>query len=127
MTEYFEVVGRDGAARIGELRLTEPVTTPGLTTDVVRDAGSEWTTERDVPDGDPAVLTILPHRGLPGGTPDEVGEAFAPPDDIAAGYSNPSAVVVSPETAADYGADAYVLAGAQRLYRHGTALQEAIV
>ncbi len=30
MTDYFEVHDRDGAARLGELRLTEPVTTPAL-------------------------------------------------------------------------------------------------
>ena len=33
MTEYFEVTDRDGPARIGELRLTEPVVTPTLVTE----------------------------------------------------------------------------------------------
>ena len=30
MTDHFEVHERDGAARLGELRLAEPVTTPAL-------------------------------------------------------------------------------------------------
>ncbi|PSP82381.1 hypothetical protein BRC78_08615, partial [Halobacteriales archaeon QH_8_68_33] len=62
MTDYFEVHGRDGAARRGELRLASPVSTPALVTDadasagdgsaarpeagvahaVLADAGSEW-------------------------------------------------------------------------------------
>ena len=40
MTTFFEVHERDGAARIGELRLTEPLTTPALCDEVVTDAGS---------------------------------------------------------------------------------------
>ena len=126
MTEYFEVVGRDGAARLGELRLADPVTTPGLADDVVVDGGSEWVGDREEPTGADDALTILPHRGLPGGTPDEVTEAFAPT--AAAGDADyPSAVVISPTTATDYGADAYVLSGARRLDGHGEALREALV
>ena len=33
MTEYFEVHERDGAARVGELRLRDPVTTPAVADD----------------------------------------------------------------------------------------------
>ena len=112
MTEYFEVHERDGAARIGELRLSDPVETPTLADDIVADAGSLWPEDRDVPEGDESELTILPHRGFPGGTAEEVTEAFAVdyPD---VGF--PSAAVVSPETAEDFGADAYVLSGSQGL------------
>jgi archaeosine synthase len=124
MTDYFEVHDRDGAARLGELRLTDPVTTPGLVDDVLEDAGSEWTADREVPEGDDTSLTVLPHRALPGGTPEEVQAAFAGeyPD-----VDYPSAAVVSPETAADYGADAYVLSTAQSTAGHAEAFVDALV
>ncbi|MDG5778065.1 archaeosine synthase subunit alpha [Haloarculaceae archaeon H-GB2-1] len=124
MTDYFEVHHRDGAARIGELRLSDPLRTPALADDVVADAGSLWTADRDLPEGDEATLTVLPHRGLPGGTPEEVQEAFAPdyPD-----VDYPSAAVVSADTAADYGADAYVLSAGQNYVGHAAAFVEAVV
>jgi len=49
MTDYFEVHERDAAARVGELRLAESVTTPALADDVIRDAGSEWFQRQDRP------------------------------------------------------------------------------
>ncbi|MFB6151490.1 MAG: archaeosine synthase subunit alpha [Haloarculaceae archaeon] len=187
MTEYFEVHERDGAARLAELRLAEPVTTPALVTDadvpdadadasdvgadtdadasdvgadpdadtgngevnagprgadalardvtaprpdadvahpILRDAGSAWPAERGVPEGDESHLTILPHRGLPAGTPEEVQEAFAV-DPAAVEY--PSAAVVSAETAGDLGTDAYVLSGASGVVGHARAFVEAVV
>jgi len=39
MTEYFEVHARDGAARVGELRLRDSVSTPAIADDVVVDGG----------------------------------------------------------------------------------------
>lgn len=72
MTEYFEVLDRDGAARLGELRLAEPLVTPALAEDVLADAGSIWAGDRVVPEGGDDVLTILPHRAFPSGTPGEV-------------------------------------------------------
>jgi len=124
MTDYFEVHDRDGAARVGELRLSDPVTTPGLVDDVLADAGSEWTADREVPEGDDASLTVLPHRALPGGTPEEVQTAFAVdyPD-----VDYPSAAVISPDTAADHGADAYVLSTAQSIAGHAEAFVEAVI
>ena len=77
MTDYFEVHERDGAARVGELRLSDPLRTPAVVDDVLHDAGSLWPEERDAPDGDESVLTVLPHRAFPGGTADEVQAAFA--------------------------------------------------
>ena len=140
MTDFFEVHERDGAARIGELRLAEPIPTPalvdredvapptgavdGLVHHLLRDAGSLWSTEREVPTGDDASLTILPHRGLPAGTPEEVGEAFATeyPD-----VDFPSAAVISPDTAADHGTDAYVLSGTPGLVGHARAFVERVI
>ncbi len=143
MTQYVEIHERDGAARLGELRLEDSITTPaivgneneflptGVDADgpggphlVLRDAGSQWTAEREVPDGDDATITILPHRGFPGGTPDDVQDAFAVdyPD-----VDYPSAAVVTPDTAADLGADAYVLSNAQELDGHAQAFAAAIV
>lgn len=124
MTEYFEVHERDGAARLGELRLTEPLVTPALGDDILVDAGSEWARERDQPEANDSVLTVLPHRAFPPGTPEEVQEAFA------GGYPDvdfPSAAVVTPDTAADHGADAYVLSTSQGITGHAKAFVDAIV
>jgi len=124
MTEHFEVRDRDGAARVGELRLADPVATPAVADSFLVDAGSAWPAERAVPEGDAAALTVLPHRGLPAGTEPEVAAAFAPevPD-----VDYPAAAVVSPETAADLGVDAYVLSGTPGLVGHASAFVDALV
>jgi len=140
MTDYFEVHRRDGPARIAELRLSEPVTTPAIADDLLADAGSLWVADRDVPEGSDDVLTVLPHRGFPSGTDEAVMESFAVeyPD-----VDYPSAAVVAPETAADYGvpessdsgadrtssgrADAYVASGAQGFVGHGAGFKDAII
>ncbi|TKR25425.1 archaeosine synthase subunit alpha [Natronomonas salsuginis] len=123
MTEYFEVHGRDGAARRGEVRLADPLSTPALVDAVVEDAGSRWHEEQPMPAGDEATLTILPHRALPPGTEAPVEEAFAVeyPD-----VEFPSAAVVSPGTAADHGADAYVLSNAGGYAGHAEAFVDAV-
>jgi archaeosine synthase len=147
MTDHFEVHARDGAARIGEVRLDEPLRTPGLVGDRLRDAGSEWAAARGTPDGDPDALTVLPHRALPPGTPDEVRATFGgrgnaatgddpdPADGVAAGEDAPdaaaldfpTAVVVAPDTATDHGADAYVLSGGPALVGHAERFVDAVM
>jgi archaeosine synthase len=124
VTDFFEVHERDGAARLAELRLADPLTTPALVDDVLADAGSQWPAEREVPEGDETELTVLPHRAFPGGTPEEVQQAFAvdPPE-----VDYPSAAVVSPATAGDHGTDAYVLSTAQSMAGHAAAFVEGIV
>jgi archaeosine synthase len=154
MTDYFEVHERDGAARLAELRLAESVTTPALVTDadasqsadadapapdhaadaprpeadvahpILHDAGGAWATEPDDPAGDESRLTVLPHRGLPAGTPEEVEEAFATdyPD-----TEFPSAAVVSRTSVADHGTDAYVLSGAPGIVGHARKFVETVV
>ncbi|MUV87730.1 tRNA-ribosyltransferase [Natronomonas sp. CBA1123] len=124
MTDYFEVHERDAAARRGELRLADAVSTPALVDEFVVDSGSRWHEAREVPDGDDARLTILPHRALPPGTEQPVAEAFSGeyPD-----VEYPSAAVVSPETAADHGTDAYVLAGGPGYAGHAEAFVEAVL
>ena len=124
MTDYFEVHERDGAARLGELRLESSVPTPGLVDEVVRDAGSQWPAERAPPEGDESRLTVLPHRAFPAGTDDRVVEAFAVdyPD-----VDYPSAAVVSAASAADHGADAYVLSEAPGVVGHAEAFVEAVL
>ncbi|AGN01728.1 tRNA-guanine transglycosylase, various specificities [Salinarchaeum sp. Harcht-Bsk1] len=132
MTEYFEIHERDGAARLGELRLADPLRTPALVDDVLEDAGSLWSADRALPTGEEAngpagtddALTILPHRGLPAGTDPEVQSSFAPE------YPQvdfPSAAVVHQDTAADLGQDAYVLSSAQGVVGHAAAFAEALV
>jgi len=139
VTEYVEVHERDGAARLAELRLAEPLTTPALVTSVdderagesdgtgphpiIRDAGSQWTGDVHVPEGDEATLTILPHRAFPSGTPGEVEDAFTvAPESVE--FS--SAAVVSPDTARNLGTDAYVLAGAPGYVGHASAFLDAV-
>ena len=123
MTDYFEVHARDGAARVGELRLSSSLTTPALADDVVVDAGSLWSEARPTPEGSDDALTVLPHRAFPAGTREEVQESFAVayPD-----VDFPSAAVVTADTAENYGADAYVLADAAGLVGHAEAVTESV-
>ena len=123
MTDYFEVHARDGAARVGELRLSDPLVTPALGDEVLADAGSRWVADRDLPAGDDAQLTVLPHRAFPAGTDDRVQASFGVdyPD-----VDFPSAAVVSPGTAGNYGADAYVLSTASGVDGHADAFCDAI-
>jgi archaeosine synthase len=135
MTDHFEVTDRDGPARIGELRFDDPVVTPAVVDEsdregreaepygVLADAGSRWAAEREIPDGSPDRLTILPHRAFPGGTDDRVAESFAPayPD-----VAYPSAAVVSAATDGDHGTDAYVLSETASILGHGAAAFEAL-
>ncbi|QLG50960.1 archaeosine synthase subunit alpha [Natrinema halophilum] len=124
MTDFFEVHERDGAARVGELRLSSPISTPALADGVLEDAGSLWSGDREMPAGDESHLTVLPHRAFPGGTADEVQDSFAVdyPD-----VDYPSVAVVSSEHAEDHGTDAYALSDVQSVMGHGEALVEAIV
>jgi len=124
MTDYFEVHERDGAARVGELRLSSPRSTPALVDDVLEDGGSLWSQSREIPDGDESTLTVLPHRAFPGGTATEVQESFAVdvPD-----VDYPSVAVVSSEHVDDHGTDAYALSNVQSVMGHGAALVEAVV
>jgi len=109
---------------VGELRLSSPVTTPALVDDVLEDAGSLWSADRDLPAGDESQLTVLPHRAFPGGTAEEVQESFAvdAPD-----VEYPSVAVVSSESVESQGTDAYALSNVQSVMGHGAALVEAVV
>ena len=137
MTDYFEVLSRDGAARLGRLRLADAVTTPAPVGDVdgadggpahpvVDDAGSLWARDRELPEGREDALTVLPHRAFPAGTDPTVQESFAVeyPD-----VDYPSAAVVTAETAADVdaNADAYVLSNAPGFVGHASAFRDEIV
>lgn len=124
MTDYFEVHERDGPARLGELRLTDSVPTPALVDDIIEDSGSLWPEEQEMLDGDEATLTVLPHRSFPGGTAEEVEEAFGVeyPD-----VDFPSAAVITRETAQDYGCDAYILSTAPSLSGHAEKCVETII
>jgi archaeosine synthase len=124
MTEYFEVHERDGAARIGEVRLADPVTTPALADPFLADAGSLWTADREVPQGDENRLTVLPHRSFPAGTRAEVRDSFAVDHPT---VDAPTAAVVDSQTPRVVGADAYVLADATGFVGHGEAFRDAMV
>ena len=124
MTDYFEVHERDGAARLGEVRLADPVTTPALADPFLRDAGSLWTADREIPEGDDNTLTVLPHRSFPAGTRTEVRESFRVDHPA---IDAPTAAVVSSESARDVGADAYVLSDATGFVGHAEAFRDAIL
>lgn len=123
MTDFFEVLDRDGSARLGELRLDDPVITPATVDAVLEDAGSRWVAKRSDPEGDTATLTILPHRGMPTGTRAVVQEAFAPevPDVVF-----PAAAVITPHIADDLGVDAYVLSGLSGIDNDARRLVQAV-
>jgi archaeosine synthase len=109
MTRYFEVLDRDGTARLGELRLDEPRRTPALVGDVLEDYGSLWSDEREAPEeGDASKVVVLPHRAAPPGTPAEVVEEKQPTPEE---RDFPTAAVVSAEKPEPSGHDAYVLTG----------------
>jgi archaeosine synthase len=128
MTDYFEVHARDGAARLGELRLAESHDTPCLVDEIVVDGGSLWTRDRETPEGDDAVLTVLPHRAFPAGTDETVQDAF---DVDYPEVDFPSATVGTAHTAGDDGAptvgDAFALSNAQGVVGHAAAFVEEIV
>ncbi|WP_313694029.1 archaeosine synthase subunit alpha [Halorarum halobium] len=129
MTDYFEVHERDGAARLAELRLSSPVTTPALADDLLADAASLWGEDRDVPEGDADALTVLPHRAFPAGTRDPVVESFAVeyPD-----VDAPTAAVVKSDATGAAGAasapvDAYALSDAGGFLGHASAFVDAVI
>ncbi|MDZ7849769.1 MAG: archaeosine synthase subunit alpha [Halodesulfurarchaeum sp.] len=124
MTEYFEVLDRDGAARVGELGLAEPLETPALIGDALRDAGSLWAADRAVPTGSENELTVLPHRAFPSGTPREVQVDL---DVAAPEIDGPSAAVISRETAGNRGTDASVLSAPGPLVGHARAFVETLL
>ncbi|MFB6086408.1 MAG: archaeosine synthase subunit alpha [Halodesulfurarchaeum sp.] len=124
MTEYFEVLDRDGAARVGELGLAEPLQTPALIDGALEDAGSLWAAEREVPAGSEDELTVLPHRAFPPGTPREVQAEL---DVNAPAVDGPSAAVISLETAGNRGTDAYVLSGTGPLIGHARKFVQTMI
>ncbi len=124
MTEYFEVLDRDGPARRGELRLEPPVTTPVIGDDILSDAGSLWAADREIPGGADDQVTILPHRAFPTGTHEPVTETFSVP---APDVAYPAGAVVSPETATEQGVDLYALSGISGYDGHARRLVESIV
>ncbi|MFB6359920.1 MAG: archaeosine synthase subunit alpha [Halobacteriales archaeon] len=126
MTDHFEVTGHDGAARLAELRLADPVVTPALVDDVLENAGSRWASDPPATEAGDDRLTVVPHRGIPAGTEPTVEEAFADPT---APEESPAAVVGAPETAGrvDAGADAFLLSTAQGIVGHAEAFVDAVV
>lgn len=124
MTEHVEVLERDGAARLTEVRLDPLIFTPGLIDGRIVDAGSEWATDRPTPDPDSEVVTLAPHRGLPPGTPTPITEAFSPEPVSIAG---PCGCVITPEQADDLGADVYILSTSQGFAGHARAFVESII
>ena len=124
MTDFFEVHDRDGAARLGELRLSTPRITPARVDDILVDGGSQWVNDNETPAGDESRLTIVPHRAFPAGTREEVRDAFAT-DSV--DIDGPSAAVVASESARDLGADGYILSDAGGFVGHGSGFKNAIL
>ena len=124
MTEFFEVLDHDGAARAGELRIDPPVQTPGRVEDRVVDGGSLWTAAREEPTPDASALTIMPHRGFPTGTDDRLVGAFPP---AGADRAGATAAVVTAGSADAVEADVYIPSDLPGKMGHAAAVVEAIV
>jgi archaeosine synthase len=124
MTEFFEVLDTDGAARAAELRIDPPVRTPARVDERTVDAGSLWVDERAEPPLDPTALTILPHRGFPAGTDERVVDAFPA---VEADGTGATAAVVTAASAAGVEADVYILSDAPGMMGHAAAVVEAII
>lgn len=109
MTEYFEVLSRDGPARLGELRLEDEIKTPGLIDDILIDEGSIWSNPRkENINGDRSKITVLPHRVFPPGTPHEIIESKK---ENPKKRDFPTATVQNSENPRSLGHDVYILTG----------------
>ncbi len=109
MTEYFEVLSRDGPARLGELRLEDEVKTPALVGDILKDEGSIWSKPRkENIEGNKSKITVLPHRVFPPGTPLEVIKSK---NKNPSKKNFPSASVQNSEKPRSLGHDVYILTG----------------
>lgn len=115
MTDYFEVLDTDGPGRVGELRLSASIETPGTIDGQILDGGSLWSGQTEQPTSRSDAVTILPHRSFPPGTPEPVIESFDQPTEQ---FDGPSGLVVHPATADDLGHDVYVLTTGQDLMGH---------
>lgn len=124
MTEYFEVLERDGPARLGTVRLTDPVATPGVIDGSLENAGSRWATEPSLPNPRSDVVTMLPHRGFPPGTDERVIDAF---DEVPPAFDGPAGTAITTQTAGDRGTDVYAVSNAQSIVGHAAAFCESIV
>lgn len=123
MTEYFEVVERDGPARLGTVRLASPQSTPALCDSFLRTGESQWSGEPALPDPSEELITMLPSRGFPPGTDDRVIDAF---DTDPPAFAGPSGTVITEQTARDRGVDVYALSTAQSIVGHAAAFCETI-
>ena len=124
MTEFFEVLATDGAARAAELRIDPAVQTPGRIDERVIDAGSLWVNDRTEPPVRRDALTILPHRAMPAGTDERVVAAFPP---VGTDLEGATAAVVTPRSVTTVDADVYVLSGAKGMMGHAAAVVDAIL
>ncbi|XGI84185.1 archaeosine synthase subunit alpha [Halorutilales archaeon Cl-col2-1] len=115
MTDYFEVRDHDSAARLGKLRLDDPITTPALVGDVLRDTYSRWTQadsdSSEEIEGSSDAVTVLPHRAMPSGTPDEIVKTASYTKEK---YDFPTAEVVNVENPVASGRDVYILTGLRK-------------
>ncbi len=113
MTKYFEIIQRDGTARLGELKLSDPIQTPALCDDFIHTLESSWATDKEVNSIESSdKLSILPYRNFPSGTGPLIENAFfIKPQKL----DHPTASVISPRTASNLGTDAYVLSTSQSI------------
>lgn len=124
MSRIFEVIHRDGAARIGKLVLDKQFLTPMIIQpwlkQPIADSGSVWgRTEKN------NSITIHPHKSLPLHTRKKIVEELQNSVDIEeSGYFG---IVVHPCFQKLYEADMYVLGCATQLENHPKILMRSII
>jgi archaeosine synthase len=127
LTRFFEVLNRDGPARIGRLLIRGGIETPyierPLSDDhVIINGGSAFV------HGDIAGLsdsyTVQPYIGLPYHVRDELVQIYAPP--VLKKTEGPAGIVVHPDWDVQ-GADMYIMAGARSIQGDPRALLDSFI
>ena len=127
MTRFFEVIYRDGAARLGKLLVRGGIETPFIErplsdSSIIVNGGSAFIHERSSCSVDS--FYVPPHVGLPGRVRDGFVNLFSPP--VMEKIEGPLGVVVHPEWIAE-GADMYIMAGARAMEGDPRSLLDAFI
>jgi archaeosine synthase len=127
LTRFFEVVSRDGAARIGRLLVRGGIDTPcivsaGKEGSFIINSGNRWRNP-EIRASDDAFF-VYPYVGLPYHVRDELVKAIDPPEKIFS--DKPSAAVIHPLQDVG-GADMYIMAGARSIEGDARALLDSFI
>lgn len=127
MTRYFEVVHRDGAARIGRMLIRDGIETPYIEIpddkgDIVINGGNLWINKGL--SGTADSFTVQPYIGLPYHVREELVRIYAPATSVNSDV--PSGAVVHPDWDVK-NVDMYIMAGARSIDGDSRALLDSII